>query len=95
VQIRYEQRNTMARVDSTVAVASCAAASGEYKVTVRIRNEHGAVETLEFPQTWQRAEPGDAAATTDYPIGDNVELVGVRVSGVRCTCADAPAAAQN
>ena len=31
--------------------------------------------------------------TGDYPIGDNVELMNVRIRNLKCTCAEVPAAA--
>jgi hypothetical protein len=84
----YEQRNTLARVRSTIAVQNCAAASGELTVTLRIRDANGEIKTVDFRETWQRADDKDVAFSADYPIGENVELVSARVRGLRCTCAD-------
>ena len=90
VSSEFQQRNTIARVTSTLKLAECTAASGAFTVAVRVRDESGEVETLEFSETWQRGDGQDVKFTADYPIGDNVELVGVRVRDLRCTC-DTPA----
>jgi len=87
----YEQRNTNARVRGTIKVESCKAASGEYTVTIRIRDDSGEVKTIELKETWQRADDQDVSFSTDYPIGENVDLVSARVRGLSCTCADPPA----
>jgi hypothetical protein len=87
----YQQRNTIARVNTTVSVTNCSAASGEYTVAARIRDESGATSSLEFNETWQRSDAQDVKLAGDYPIGENVDLVNVRVRGLTCTCADAPA----
>jgi hypothetical protein len=87
----YQQRNTLARLISTIAVADCTAASGTFTATVRVRDESGEIKPLEFSETWQRSDDQPVKFTKDYPIGENVELVSVRVRGLRCTCADAPA----
>ena len=88
----YEQRNTVARVENTIKVADCAAASGEFTVTLRVRDESGEIKTLELMETWQRADDKDVSFSADYPIGENVELLSARVRGLSCICADPPAA---
>ena len=40
---------------------------------------------------WQRTDDADVTFTADYPIGENVELLSVRLRGLTCTCADPPA----
>ena len=84
----YHQRNTVARVNSTLAIPDCAAASGEFTVALRIRDDSGREQALEFSETWQRSDDQDVHLTADYPIGENVELLSVRVRGLRCTCAE-------
>jgi hypothetical protein len=84
----YEQRNTIARVEGTIKVEGCKAASGEFTVTVRIRDDSGEVKLLELMETWQRDDDQDVSFTADYPIGENVELMSARVRGLTCTCAD-------
>ena len=86
----YFQRNMNARVTSTISVATCAAASGAFKVTLRIRDDAGEVKTLDFDESWQRTEQKDVVVAKDYPIGENVELINARVRGLSCTCATPP-----
>lgn len=87
----YQQRNTSARVSSTLAIASCAAAAdGEFTFAVRVKDESGELKTLEFSETWQRSDDQDVKFSADYPIGEDTELVSVRVRNLHCTCADSP-----
>jgi hypothetical protein len=88
-----DQRNTVARVQGTVDIADCKACSGGYTIVVRIRDETGETKALEFEGSWQRTDDQPVKFTAEYPIGDNVDLLGVRPKGIRCVCADAPAAA--
>jgi hypothetical protein len=85
---KYEQRNTIARVNGTLAVSDCTVASGAFTVAVRTRDEDGAEKPLEFSETWQRSDDQEVPFTADYPIGENMELVSVRLRGLTCTCAD-------
>jgi hypothetical protein len=85
-----EQRDTIARVEGTIETADCAACSGDYTIVVRVRDESGETKTLEFLGSWQRADDQPVKFKTDYPIGENVDLLGVRSKGLHCVCADAP-----
>jgi hypothetical protein len=85
-----QQRDTSARVDGAIAISDCTAASGAYKVLVRVKGASGESEVLEFDETWQRSDDRDVSFSADYPIGDDVELVSVRLRGLTCTCADLP-----
>jgi hypothetical protein len=89
--IEYQQRNTSARVDGAIAISDCTAAAGEYSVAVRVKDDSGQEQVLEFSETWQRSDDRDVSFSADYPIGENVELVSVRLRNLTCTCADAPA----
>ncbi|HUQ52238.1 MAG TPA: hypothetical protein VM692_08440 [Gammaproteobacteria bacterium] len=40
-----------------------------------------------FDETWQRDDAEDIKFNADYAIGENVELVGVRLRSLECTCA--------
>ena len=86
----YQQRNNVARVNGTVSLAACpAGTTGTFTLVARVRDESGASTTIEFPETWQRDDTADHTFSTDYPIGDNVELMSVRVRNLKCTCAAA------
>jgi hypothetical protein len=84
----YMQVKSTARVTSSLQLANCTAASGALTFSVRVRDESGEIKPLEFNETWQRSDDQDVKLKADYPIGENVELVSVRVRGLRCTCAE-------
>lgn len=90
----YHQRNNVARVTGTVSVTSCPGGSaGTFDVVARVRDDSGEIKPLEFAEKWQRDDKGDSPFNGDYPIGDNVELMNVRIRNLKCTCAEAPEAA--
>jgi hypothetical protein len=85
----YQQRNTVARVTGKVSLSMCpAGTTGSFTVVARVRDEAGEIKPIEFNETWQRADTEDHSFETDYPIGENVELMSVRVRNLKCTCAD-------
>jgi hypothetical protein len=88
---QYLQLNTIARVDSNLKIEDCTAASGTFAVEVVVRDDEGGDKPLEFEETWQRSDDHDLVFSADYPIGENVELVSVRLRRLTCTCADLPA----
>jgi len=93
-QTQYEQRNNVARVKGSVSIANCPAGSaGTFDVVARVKDESGEIKPIEFAEKWQRDEAGDSPFTSDYPIGDNVDLVTVRIRNLKCTCAEVPAVA--
>ena len=93
-QTLYEQRNNVARVKGSVSIANCPAGSaGTFDVVARVKDESGEIKPIEFAEKWQRDEAGDSPFTSDYPIGDNVDLVTVRIRNLKCTCAEVPEAA--
>jgi hypothetical protein len=84
----YQQRNNVARVNGTVSLAACpAGTSGTFTLVARVRDDAGEDSTIEFQESWQRADTEDHIFNTDYPIGDNVQLMSVRVRNLKCTCA--------
>jgi hypothetical protein len=90
----YRQQNTIARVASTIELRDCSvAASGEFTFFVSVRDDSGEIKPLEFKETWQRGDDRDVEFAADYAIGEDVELVSVRMRGLTCTCADAPSTA--
>ncbi len=89
-----EQRNTIARINTTLEIRDCTVASGTFTVALSIKDDSGALTPLEFTETWQRSDEADVRFTADYPIGENVELVNARLRRLTCTCAD-PATASN
>jgi hypothetical protein len=85
----YQQRSNVARVSGTVSIAACpAGTTGSFTLVARVRDDNGEIRPIEFSETWQRGAAGDHAFNADYPIGDNVELMSVRVRNLKCTCAE-------
>src|SRR5262245_45752296 len=90
----YQQRNNVARVTGSVSIANCPGGSaGTFDVVARVKDESGEIKPIEFAEKWQRDDKGDSPFTGDYPIGENVELMNVRIRNLKCTCAEAPEAA--
>jgi hypothetical protein len=88
----YYQSNTIARTDGTITIRNCSTVStGTYNVVVRIRDEKGEINSLEFSGKWQRTDGPDVKFAADYPIGKDVDLISVGVRDLRCTCGDPPA----
>jgi hypothetical protein len=83
-----QQRDTIARVSSTLEIRDCTVASGAFTVALLVKDENGQDKPLQFSETWQRSEDADVLFTADYPIGENTELVDVRLQGLKCTCGD-------
>jgi hypothetical protein len=48
------------------------------------------MQLLEFFESWQRQDDQPVKFSATYPIGENVDLLRVRPTQSRCTCADAP-----
>jgi len=90
----YQQRNNVARITGSVSITNCPGGSaGTFDVVARVKDESGEIKPIEFAEKWQRDDKGNSPFTGDYPIGDNVELVNVRIRNLKCTCAEAPEAA--
>jgi hypothetical protein len=87
--LEYTQRGTIARVESVIENATCAASGGDYTIAIRVRDAKGEITILEFDEPWQRSDDQPVEFLADYPIGEDVELVGVRSRRLRCVCADA------
>jgi hypothetical protein len=90
----YSQQTNVAHVTGSVSVTSCPAGSaGTFDVVALVKDKSGEIKPLEFSEKWQRDDAGDAPFAGEYPIGDDVELVNVRIRNLMCTCAVAPQAA--
>jgi hypothetical protein len=87
IRFEFSQRGTLARLQGTIENRTCAASTGEYSVAVRIKDAAGEIKTLEFRESWQRADSQAVTFKSDYPIGENVDLLSVRTRSLRCTCA--------
>ena len=63
--------------------------AGSFTLVARVTDEAGSVKTIEFGETWQRADAQDHLFNADFAIGDDVLLESVRVRDLTCTCAAA------
>lgn len=87
----YSQQTNVAHVTGGVSILSCPAGStGTFDVVALVKDKNGEVKQIAFHEKWQRDDAGDASFAGEYPIGDNVELVNVRIHDLLCTCAAAP-----
>jgi len=83
----YNQRNNVARVTGKISLANCpAGTTGTYSIVARVKDETGEIKPIEFSEIWQNDAAQDVPFAADYPIGDNVELVNLRVRNLKCTC---------
>lgn len=89
LEIEYLQRGENARVNASLNNADCAASSGEYTIQVQIRDADNQSRKLEFPETWSRDDDATITSTSDYFIGDNVDLVRVKSRNLKCRCTEA------
>lgn len=82
----YRQLGAIARVNGTLEIKGCAAASGTVTIAVRVKDGSGEEKPLEFTEPWQRSDAKDVSFTGDYPIGEKTQIVDVLLSGLTCTC---------
>ena len=88
----YYQTDTVVRVAGTINIKNCSTGSaGAYDIVIRVHDEKGDVNSVDFSDKWQRSDGQDVEFTADYPIRQGEELVNVHVHDLRCTCADPPA----
>jgi hypothetical protein len=88
----YSQRGAMANVVGRISIGNCpAGTTGVYTLVARVKDESGEVKPIEFEKTWQHDTTQDVTFTGDYPIGEAVELMSVRVRSLKCTCAETAA----
>lgn len=87
--IEYFQRGAEADVKAAVENPDCAASSGRFVVEITVRAD-GATENakLRFEEQWQRDDDAPVLSERRYPIGDNVDLLRVRIRKLSCSCAD-------
>jgi hypothetical protein len=88
ITLEYYQRNTLARVESTVEHESCIKSTGEYELLVNITDENGVFQNLSFNETWEQKDDSQLKFSRDYPIGENVTLKRVVTQRIRCECKD-------
>lgn len=88
ITLKYYQKNTLARVESTVEHDSCTTSTGEFELVVNILDENGVSRNLSFSEAWEQKDDSPLKSSQDYPIGENVTLKRVVAQSVRCKCTD-------
>jgi hypothetical protein len=90
VSLDYFQRGHRAQVELAVDNPYCAASNGGFVIEATVR-EDGVDEPrkLTFAETWQRDDDATVEMTRLYPIGDNVDLLRIRIRKLTCYCAAA------
>lgn len=91
LEVEYYQKGDSVRVDAVLTNSVCAASSGSYVMKVRYRGDDGETKMLEFPEVWQRSDAAPVESGKDYFIAENVDVIRVRSSKLRCVCAAADA----
>ena len=86
ISLGYYQRNTLARVETSIENKSCIVGAGSLEINATVRDENGNTATLAFPEQWQQNGDTKMEFVRDYPIGENVELLRVRSSKIKCDC---------
>ena len=86
LQFAFIQKNTVAEVESTLNNPDCGASSGDYTIRVRFRDENNELQSLEYPETWQREDNQPIEQRKEYFIGEDVDLVSVRSRKLQCKC---------
>ena len=90
VEVEYAQWNDTVRLNGVIENETCAASGGDYTVDVLIRADSGEVSTLSFEESWSRDDGDDVGVESEYPVGENVEVLRVRTRRVSCRCVSAP-----
>ena len=88
IAIDYLQKNTAAIVNMTLENLDCTASSGSYTVAVRVKDENNESQTIEFDETWLREDDRSLANRREYPIGNDIDLISVRIKRQKCVCAE-------
>jgi len=88
VSFEYSQQNTLAETSGTVDTRDCAAASGQFMLSARIRTDAGEIRILQQEKEWSRSDDQPVNFAGEFEIGENVDLVRVNVRGTKCICTE-------
>lgn len=87
VALDYFQRGAEAEAEMSVDTLDCAAASGSFVVEVTIRaDDADGPEKLAFEESWSRDDNKPVSMKRKYAIGDDVQLLRIRIRKVACSC---------
>lgn len=94
--VDYFQRGPEAEIEATIDNPDCAASSGDFVIEVTVRAD-GADESnkLKFPESWSREDDASVVMTRRYPIGDDTDLLRIKIRKMRCSCATETEPASN
>ena len=84
--IEYWQKGDVADVKMVLNNDECAASHGDFTIEVRVRDDDGELSSEKFAEVWAREDDRPLAISRLYRIGDDVDLIRVRSSGLSCTC---------
>ena len=85
----YFQRGAEAEVEARIDNPHCAASSGDFFVEITVKADGAdAPEKLRFEEAWSRADAQTVVFARRYPIGDNVDLLRIRIRKLTCACSD-------
>ena len=85
----YLQYGIEAQVDTSIDTEDCAVAKGNYVVILMIRTDKDKEpQMLSFEESWERTDDAQFESIRRYPIGDDVDLVRVRIRNLSCTCTE-------
>jgi hypothetical protein len=85
--LNYFQRGPEAEVEISVDTPQCARASGSFVVEIRIKADDAEEpEKLAFDESWSRDDGKAVTLKRKYAIGDNVQLLRIRLRKLSCSC---------
>lgn len=88
LEVEWYQKGPSVHVVSELTNADCDASSGSHSLRVSYRDANGETQTLEFSETWERADAAPVRAENDYYIAENIDVLRVRPGRLRCVCSD-------
>ena len=90
------QLQAQGQAKATIDNPDCAASSGDFVIEVTVRAD-GADESnkLKFPESWSREDDASVVMTRRYPIGDDTDLLRIKIRKMRCSCATETEPASN
>jgi hypothetical protein len=85
--VSYSQHGAEADVEMTLENRHCAASSGDFIVVLTVKAGDAAeAEKLRFEESWARSDDQPVFIAKRYPIGDNVDLLRIRIRKLTCDC---------
>ena len=86
LEMEYYQKGSSAVVESILTNEHCDASSGAYVIQVRYRGDGSEIQTMDFPETWERSDDQPIKSKREYYVGDDVDIIRVRSRKLRCSC---------